>query len=69
MVQSTCGAQRCVLPQVEDAELGVFLRGILNEIPEYALIIVSDQHHFAYIGDLSHRLQAVVDDGVAGDFE
>jgi hypothetical protein len=49
--------------------LGIFLRGILDEVAEYGLVIVSNQQNLAHVGDLSHRLQAVVDDGVAGDFE
>jgi hypothetical protein len=69
VVQATCGAQSCVLSQVEDAKLGEFLRGIFDEVPEYALVVVTDQNHFAHIVDLRHRLQTVVDDGVTGDFE
>lgn len=69
VVQTTCGAQRCVLPQVLNAELGELLRSILDKVPEDSLVIVSDQNNLAHIVDLGDRLQAVVDDGVAGDFE
>lgn len=69
MVQSSSRAQRGVFSQVLDAELGELLGGVLDEVAEDSLIVVADQNDFAETGDLCEGLEAVVDDGVTGDFE
>lgn len=52
-----------------DAELGVVLGGVFDELAEDGLVVVSDQDHFADVGNLGDGLQAVTEDGVTGDFE
>mgnify|MGYP007054560879 CR=1 FL=1 len=69
VIQSTGGAQRRVLAQVQDAELGELLGGVLDEVAEDGLIVVADQDDLAEAGDIGKGLEAVVDDGVTGDFE
>lgn len=52
-----------------DAELGVVLGGVFDELAEDGLVVVSDQNHFADVGDLGDGLQTVTENGVTGDFE
>lgn len=42
VVQAAGGAQRLVLPQVLDGQLGEFVDGILDEVPEDGLVVVAD---------------------------
>jgi hypothetical protein len=52
-----------------DLQLRELLGGVLDEIAEHALIIVSDQNNLPKIRDLCKGLKTVVDDGVTGDLE
>jgi len=52
-----------------EAELGVVLGRVFDEFSEDRFVIVSDQDHFANIGNLSDGLEAVAEDGMTSDFE
>jgi hypothetical protein len=69
VVESSSRAQRGVLAEVLDAELGKLLDGVLDEVAENRLIVVADEDYFADIGDFRQRFQAVANNGVTGDVE
>ena len=49
--------------------MGVVLGRVFDEFSEDRFVVVSDQDHFADIGDLSDGLKAVTEDGMTSDFE
>lgn len=69
VVETAGGAQRGVFAQVLNAELREFLGGVFDEVAEDALVVIPNQNHFSDIRDLRKGLEAMVDDGVPGDFE
>ena len=69
MVKTTGGAQGSVLAQVADGDVGVFAVGILDEIAEDSLVVVTNEEDFGDLGDSGDSIEAVLDDGLAGDFE
>jgi hypothetical protein len=52
-----------------DSELGELLARVLDEIAEDRFIVVANQDDFSDIGDFGKSLEAVVDNGVPGNFE
>jgi hypothetical protein len=52
-----------------NSELGELLAGVFDEITEDRFIVVADQDDFTDIGDLGESLEAVIDNGVTGNFE
>lgn len=69
VVQAASGAQGLVFAEVLDGEVVKLGRRILNEVAENGFLVVANQVDFVDRGDLLDGLQAVPDDGVAGDFE
>lgn len=69
MVKTTSSAQGSVLAQVADGDVGVFAVGILDEIAEDSLVVVTDEEDFGDLGDSGDSIETVLDDGLAGDFE
>jgi len=69
VVKTTGGAQGSVLAQVADGDVGVFAVGILDEIAEDGLVVVADKEDFGDLGDSGDGIEAVLDNGLAGDFE
>lgn len=69
MIETSCRAKRRVFTQVLNSELGELLAGVFDEITEDRFIVVADQDDFTDIGDLGESLEAVIDNGVTGNFE
>lgn len=71
MVEATRGAEGLVLAEVFDGEAGELEAGVLDEVLEDLLLVVPDYVDLAEVGrrQLGEGLDAVPDDGVAGDFE
>lgn len=43
--------------------------GILDEVAKDGLVVVADEEDFGDLGDSGDGVEAVLDDGLAGDFE
>lgn len=43
--------------------------GVLDEVTEDGLVVVADKEDFGDLGDSSDGIEAVLDNGLAGDFE
>lgn len=69
VVETASGSQRGVFSQVLDLQLRELLGRVLDEITEDGLVIVTDQNNFPESRNLRNSLEAMVDDGVAGDLE
>jgi hypothetical protein len=69
VVQAAGGAQSLVLAQVGDLELRELARRVLDEVAEDGLLVVADQDDLFDVVDFADGLEAVPDDGVAGDIE
>jgi hypothetical protein len=52
-----------------NSELGELLAGVFDKITKDRLIVVADQDDFSDIGDFGESLEAVIDNGVTGNFE
>ncbi|KAF7165421.1 hypothetical protein CNMCM5623_009586 [Aspergillus felis] len=69
MIETPCCAKCRVFTQVLNSELGELLAGVFDEITEDRFIVVADQDDFSDIGNFGKSLEAVVDNGVTGNFE
>lgn len=71
VVESARGAEGLVLAQVLDGQAGELGAGVLDEVLEDLLLVVADYVDLAEVvrRQLREGLDAVPDDGVAGDFE
>lgn len=43
--------------------------GVLDEVAENGLVVVANEEDFGDLGDSGDGIEAVLDDGLAGDFE
>jgi hypothetical protein len=69
VVQATGCPERLVFTQVFDTDLRVCAGTVLDEVAEDGLVVVANDEDFVDFGDAGDGLKAVLDDGVAGDFE
>ena len=69
MVEAACRAERLVLAQVFDGQLGELAAGVIDEVAEDGLVVVADHAHLLDVGHFGNGGQAVPDDGVACDVE
>jgi hypothetical protein len=69
MVETTGGAQRLVFAKVFDADVWVGARAVFDEVPEDGLVVVAHDEDLADLGHAGDGGEAVLDDGVTGDFE
>ena len=67
MVESSSSAQCLVFSQVYNLDLGEFIGGVLDEVPEDRLFVVSDYADLLDVGDLCDGGETVPDDGMASD--
>ncbi|KAB8346057.1 hypothetical protein FH972_023109 [Carpinus fangiana] len=69
VVQTASGAQGLVFSQVADRDAGKVATSILNEVAEDRLLVVANDEDLADGGDLCDGAEAVLDDGMTGNFE
>ena len=69
VVETSSSTKRLVLTQVLDCDLWELGGGILDEIAEDMLFVVSDHADFLNVGDFRNRGETVPDDRMTGDFE
>jgi hypothetical protein len=71
VVQTTSGAESFVLAEILDGDRRELFGGVLDEVTEDRLVVVTDDVDLLdlLVGDAGDRAEAVPDDGVTGDFE
>lgn len=69
MVQTACGAQRLVFPEVLDGELREAVGDGVDEGLEDGFLVVADDEDLLDLGNVRNGTEAVLDDGVSGDGE
>ena len=58
-----------VFSKVDNFDLGKFLRGIFDEVPEHGFVVVSDHAYFLDVRYLCDGGETVPDDGMSCYFE
>jgi len=69
VVEAASGAEGLVLSKVLDGQVGELVAGILDEVSEDRLVVVTDHDNLLDGRDLGDRREAVPDDGVTCDIE
>lgn len=69
MVQTSGCTKSLVFAQVLDRDLWVGAGAVFDEVPEDGLVVVANKEDLADLWDAGDGGEAVLDDGVAGDFE
>lgn len=69
VVQTTSSSQSLILSQVFDADVGEALGDVPDEVSEDGFVVVANNEDFLDFLDFGDRPEAVLDYGVAGDFE
>jgi hypothetical protein len=69
MVETSCCAQGSVFPEILNTELRELFGRVFDEIAKDGFVVVADQNDFPDIVNLGERFEAMVDDGVTGDFK
>jgi hypothetical protein len=69
VVEAARSAERLVFAQVGQAQLRQVPCGILDEVLEDRLVIISDQNDLFQTLDFGYRLQAVPEYGMTSDIE
>ena len=69
VVETSSSTKRLVLTQVLDCDLWELGGGILDEIAEDVLFVVSDHAYFLNMGNFRNRGETMPDDRVTGDLE
>lgn len=67
MVQPACGAQRLVLAQVADGDVGEVAPGLLDEAGHLGVVVEADDDDLAEAGDAGEGLQRMPYHGLACD--
>ena len=69
MIEATGCTECLVLTEVLDGDVWVGAGGVLDEVAEDGLVVVADDEDLADLRDFGYCGKAVLDDGVAGNFE
>jgi len=69
MVKASCCAERFVFAEVFYGYVRKGFGGIFDEVAEDVLIVVAHDEYLFNVLDFGNRLEAVLYDGVSGDFE
>lgn len=71
MVETTSSTESLVFAKVLDGDARELLGGVLDEVAEDRLVVVSNDADLLdlFVGNASDGGEAVPDDGVAGDLE